>query len=353
VVIAGDGAGPAARQLAEGAGWPLLAEPSSGARAGPYAIGPYRLLLQHPELGGAVERIVMYGTPSLSRQVRHLLARAEVELIVVSDRARWPDPTRRASRVVAEAAPSRVGSGRQPDAWLSRWIDAAAAATRAVDALLDAEPGLTGPLVARVTAASVGQHGVLFAGSSSPIRDLDLAMHPISAGLDGPVREPDLTVLANRGLSGIDGAVSTAVGVALASQRIERRPVAALLGDLTFLHDSNGLVLGPHESRPDLTIVVVNDNGGGLFHLLEHGVAEQSPDFERVFGTPHGVDLAALCAATDTSYERVSIPGALASALAPSGGIRVVEAPIDRRATRDLHRRLAAAVDDAVARSFE
>ena len=148
---------------------------------------------------------------------------------------------------------------------------------------------LTGLSVARLLAASVPPDGLLVAGSSSSIRDLDLAE---------PWAEPPL-VLANRGASGIDGTVSTAVGAALAHGG---GPAYALMGDLTFLHDSTGLVIGPGEPRPDLTIVVVNDDGGGLFTLLEQGAPEHAAVFERLFGTPHGADLQALCAATSTPY---------------------------------------------------
>ena len=353
VVIAGDGSGPDARRLAETSGWPLLAEPSSGARSGPYAIGPYRLLLDRSELGGAVQRVVAYGNPSLSRAVTRLLGRIDLELVVVSARARWPDPARAADLVVASAGlrgAIRGATRAEPDAWLSTWLDAGAAATGALHALLDDEPGLPGPLVARVVSASLGPGSLLFVGSSSPIRDLDLAMHPRDPAGDIDHAEPDehIKVLANRGVSGIDGSVSTAVGAALAHRGLGRGPALALLGDLTFLHDANGLVLGPDEPRPDLTIVVVNDDGGGLFHTLEPGAPEHAGAFERIFGTPHGVDLAALCAATDTPHVRVERADDLADALGPAAGLRVVEATVDRTRTRALHERIRAAVDAAV-----
>jgi len=224
--------------------------------------------------------------------------------------------------------------GPGDDAWLGRWCDADHAARAAVDGVLAEEP-LNGPAVARTVAAAVPPAGLLVAGSSSSIRDLDLA----DPWDDAPL------VLSNRGASGIDGTVSTAVGAALA----HRGPAYALMGDLTFLHDNTGLVIGPAEPRPDLTVVVVNDDGGGLFTLLEQGEPRYVAEFERVFGTPHGVDIAALCAATGTPHRLVGSDDELRDELArePSG-IRVLEVRADRSRTRNLHARLRAAVHDAV-----
>jgi 2-succinyl-5-enolpyruvyl-6-hydroxy-3-cyclohexene-1-carboxylate synthase len=170
-------------------------------------------------------------------------------------------------------------------------------------------------------------------GSSKPVRDLFLA---------GP--RPGVTVLANRGAAGIDGTVSTAVGAALAAGA----PAYALLGDLTFLHDANGLVIGPDEPRPDLTIVVVNNDGGAIFGLLEQGGAEHGAAFERVFGTPHGTDLAALCRAHGVAHRRLTDLAELPDALRPGTGVRVVEVPVDRSRRRDDARTAADAVTEIV-----
>lgn len=333
VVVAGDGAGVEAREYAEGAGVPLLAEPSSGARSGPNAVGPYRLLLEHPELGGRVERVVVFGHATLSRPVSALLAAESAEVVVVAGRAPdWIDAGRRAARVLqAVAAPSsgRAGSGE----WLASWQRAAKAAQDAVDDVLAAGP-LTGPAVAALVWAARRPGEALVAGSSNPIRDLDLAAAPALSGDAGPV-------LANRGLAGIDGTLSTATGVALASGT----PVRALVGDLTFLHDAGGLLIGPLEDHPDLQIVVVNDDGGGIFALLEHGDPAHADRFERVFGTPHGAGLAALCAGYGVAHRRVTDAESLRSALAePVTGRSVLEVSIARAALRDLHARLRAAV---------
>jgi 2-succinyl-5-enolpyruvyl-6-hydroxy-3-cyclohexene-1-carboxylate synthase len=357
IVLAGDAAGPVARWLAEDAGWPLLAEPSSGARAGSNAIGPYRLLLDRPELGGSIERVVAVGQASLSRPVAALLSRSDVELVVIAPRAPWPDAGHNA-RLVASHAHLRAtlpgSEATPPDAWLRSWTVAGAAATSAIDAVLAATPGPTGPSVARRVAAGLTPGELLWAGSSSPIRDLDLAMRPYEHPLVWPFewdRDPTtyVHVLANRGLSGIDGAVSSAIGAALHHQRAGLGRAVALLGDLTFLHDANGLVLGPDDPRPDLTIVVVNDDGGGLFHLLEQGASDHSASFERVFGTPHGVDLGSLCAATGTPFAQATTIDELTTLLGQaSTGIRVIEVPIERADRRDLHERIQAAVEAAL-----
>ena len=124
----------------------------------------------------------------------------------------------------------------------------------------------------------------------------------------------------------------------------------ALVGDLTFLHDHNGLAIGPHESRPDLTIVVLNDDGGGIFALLEQGAVEHGDSFERIFGTPVGADLASLCAGYRVPYQRATTAAELRFALTPGPGIRVVEVRADRSRLRDLHARLRAAVTDSALR---
>ncbi len=148
-------------------------------------------------------------------------------------------------------------------------------------------------------------------------------------------------MIANRGLSGIDGTVSSAIGAALGRPRTSR--AFALMGDVTFLHDANGLVLGPDEPRPDLTIVVVNDDGGSIFAMLEQGDPAYADRYDRLFGTPHGVDIASLCAATRTPHWRVESLAELEHALAnPNGGIEVVEVAVRRDNRRDLDARIRA-----------
>jgi 2-succinyl-5-enolpyruvyl-6-hydroxy-3-cyclohexene-1-carboxylate synthase len=327
VVVAGDDAGSAARVLAQDAGWPLLAEPSSGARNGTHVVRCYRLLVEG-DLGRQVERVVVAGHPTLSRPVTRLLARDDVEVVDMS-----AGGLARPFAVARELVDPQVDGSDDP-AWLAAWQDADASLSRQLDALLAGEPGLTPYAVAGAVSRAVPAGGLLLIGASSPIRDLDLMATAYPVG-------EHRKVIANRGLSGIDGTVSSAVGAALGRPHGTRN--LALMGDVTFLHDSNGLVLGPDEPRPDLTIVVVNDDGGSIFAMLEQGAPEHAHAFERLFGTPHGVDLAALCAASRTPHWRVDNAGELEHALAsPNGGIEVVEAVVDRAGRRDLDERIRA-----------
>ncbi len=328
VVVAGDDAGPPARVLAERANWPLLAEPTSGSRTGTHAIRTYRLLLGTP-LADEIERVVVCGHPTLSRPVSRLLGRDGVEVWSVPARG---VSSRRPFAVDHEAQHLTVDEGTDTD-WFDRWRDADARVSRDLDALLAAQPGLTAYDVAGAVARALPREGLLVVGASNPIRDLDLMVPRYEVG-------GRRKTVANRGLSGIDGVVSTAIGAALG--RPSDRSLA-LVGDVTFLHDSNGLVLGPEEPRPDLTIVVVNDDGGSIFATLEQGAEEYADRYERLFGTPHGVDIGSLCAATRTPHLQVHSRPELEQALAsPNGGIEVVEAVVRRDDRRALDARIRA-----------
>jgi 2-succinyl-5-enolpyruvyl-6-hydroxy-3-cyclohexene-1-carboxylate synthase len=322
VVVAGDDAGPHARALAVEAGWPLLAEPSSGARTGP-ALRTYRLLLA-TELADQVERVVMFGHPTVSRPVQRLLSRDGMHVLDA-------DPTRtRPYAVTAVAAPLAVARTDDP-AWLAAWQEADASVSRQLDAMLDGA-GFTAHHVAGAVSRALPPGGHLVVGASNPIRDLDLMATAYDVG-------SRRKVIANRGLSGIDGTVSTAIGASLARKARDGQTSRnlALMGDVTFLHDANGLVIGPKEPRPDLTIVVANDDGGSIFATLEQGAEVYAHAYERLFGTPHHVDLAALCQATRTPHWRVDSVSELVHALAsPNGGIEVVEAIVDRTRRREL-----------------
>lgn len=325
VVVAGDGAGVAAREIAERGGWPLLAEPTSGARGGAHALRCHRLLLG-TDLAAEVERVVLLGHPTLSRPVSRLLARRDVEVVDVVVDDRWSP---RPFPVAATGCDVVVdGSDADDEPWLRRWVEADRSVSRQVDALVAAEGDVTPYAVAAAVARALPGDGMLFVGPSNPVRDLDVMM-PARGGGYAPV------LRANRGLAGIDGVVSSAMGAALAAPA--RTRCLALLGDVTFLHDSNGLVLGPDEPRPDLTLVVVNDDGGSIFSVLEQGAESYADSFERIFGTPHGVDVGALCAATRTPHWRVESLAELEHALAsPSGGVEVVEVRVRRDNRRAL-----------------
>jgi 2-succinyl-5-enolpyruvyl-6-hydroxy-3-cyclohexene-1-carboxylate synthase len=311
-------------------GWPVVAEPfGTHPRDGVVPHGP--LVLSNADWldANAPDRVVAVGRLTLSRPVAALLRRPGVRVEAVAAHA-WiasrPDiravhPTSVLDDVSAEAAPHAEADS----AWLRAWREAGdrvAAAVSSADI-----PWPSGLAVAETVLSSLPADSTLFVGSSNSARDVDLA---------APGRTT-LRVVASRGLAGIDGCVSTAVGLALASES----PTCALMGDLTFLHDANGLLMGPLEPQPDLTVVVTNDDGGGIFTLLEPGEPERKADFERLFGTPTGVDLAALCAAHHVPHQRISSREDLVDALGdPPVGLRVLEVAVDRSAHRDLHTRL-------------
>ena len=323
--------------LAEAAGWPVLAEPSSGARRGPNALSAYPYLLDMPGFVAAhqPDLIVSAGRPGLSRgQLAFLRGGGPGcwparHIVVASGPGRWADPGRGATDVTCGVRLRPAGRDRRrgDSGWLSSWRRADAAARGAVDAVLDETGPLTEPRLARDLAAALPDGALLWAASSLPIRDLDQQMAP-RAGL---------RVLASRGASGIDGLVSSAIGAALAHQAAGGGPAVALLGDLAFLHDAPGLVLGPEEPRPDLCLVVVNNDGGGIFSMLEQA-AIPGP-FERLFGTPHGADIGQLARALGLPCARLGQPADLPGLLA-GGGLRVIEARTDRAAGAALRARL-------------
>ncbi len=328
LVVAGDRAGPEARRFAEAAGLPLLAEPTSGAKGGAHRVGAYRLLMGRAGFGDRVERVVVFGHPTLSRPVTRLLARHDVELVQVVRSVDDLGPERSARRV--QGSLEIAADPGADSSWLDQWVTAGRDAERAVDEVLEGWPALSGPLLARAVARATGVADALVVAASNPVRDLDLV---------APAPEGAL-VLANRGLAGIDGTVGTAVGVAAGSGR----PTRLLLGDLAFLHDHGSLALPAGErDRLRLQVVVLNDDGGGIFGLIEH--ADHPAGFERVFGTPHGADLAPLCAGLGVPHRSVCEKGELATVLADVPvGLSVVEVRADRASLRPLHAALLRAV---------
>ncbi|MFJ5870037.1 2-succinyl-5-enolpyruvyl-6-hydroxy-3-cyclohexene-1-carboxylic-acid synthase [Dietzia sp. 111N12-1] len=330
LVVSGVGAAPVSGLVAV----PTVAEP--GAPVPLHPVHPLAIPALRPE------QVVVTGRPTLHRAVTRLLADPDVDLVILDAGPRSPNPTGSA----AELADSVLtGWGVDPE-WTETTARADARARAAVDRLLDRhlETGApTGLHVARAVARGVRAGDNLVVGASNAVRDLSFV---------GPL-DPDVAMYANRGASGIDGTVSTAIGVALSAPG----RTVALLGDLTFLHDVSGLLLGPRERHPDdLTIVVADDDGGGIFSLLEQGDPRLAADFERVFGTPHGADLGALCAGAGvpfTDIDPAGLEALLAQPAFPNGhrdvvpeGLRVVRVATDRQGLRDLH---AALRSEAVA----
>jgi 2-succinyl-5-enolpyruvyl-6-hydroxy-3-cyclohexene-1-carboxylate synthase len=324
-------------------GWPVLADPLSGSRRGPAAVSTYDGLLRAPGFAGRhrPELVARVGGAPTSKTLTAWLDPSVPQVLVDPDGG-WMDPGRSAGlRLVADPSAllatvaERLAGPAPSRAWLEGWLAADRLAREAIDGLLDdwAEP-FEGR-VARDLVAWVPDGGTLVVGSSMPVRDLDA----FAAPRDG------LRFVANRGLSGIDGFVATALGVAAAGDE----PVAALCGDLTLLHDASSL-LGAAGRPRGVVLVVCDNDGGGIFSFLPQARLPRDL-FEPLFGTPHGLDLAALAAAARvpaTVVEKAAdLLPALDAALAGSG-TRLVVVRGDRAANLARHRAVTEAVAVAV-----
>lgn len=321
VVIAGHGAGshPNLAQL------PTVAEPTSfSACSGlppPNPLHPLALPLLRPR------QVIMLGRPTLHRPVSALLADPQVPVYALTTGPRWPDVSGNSQATGTRA----LTTGTPHPAWLNRCAEANRHANAAVRDQLAAHPLTTGLHVAAAVADALRPGDQLVLGASNPVRDVALV------GLN----PQGIRVQSNRGVAGIDGTVSTAIGAALAH---EGRTVA-LIGDLTFVHDSSGLLIGPTEPTPRrLTIVVSNDNGGGIFELLEQGDPRFSDVSSRIFGTPHDVDVGALCRAYHVESRQIEVDELAAALDEPAGGMRVLEVKADRSSLRQLHAAIKAAL---------
>jgi 2-succinyl-5-enolpyruvyl-6-hydroxy-3-cyclohexene-1-carboxylate synthase len=351
VIVAGAGSGDpkAVLALADATGWPVLADPRSGCRVDyPAVVRAFDAVLRHRPTAEALwpEVVLRLGAPPASKVLGQWLASSGARQVAVDAHGRWYDPDRTAAHVLhadptaAVVALARLVGGRsRTEEWGGRWARAQGAAEGAFAAVLAAHPEATEPGTARSVAAALPEGAVLVVSSSMPVRDLEWygGAHP------------GVAVLANRGANGIDGVVSTAVGVALA-RRGSGAPTAVLVGDVALLHDSNAL-LGAVARGIDLTIVVVDNDGGGIFSFLPQAGSLPGDRFELLFGTPHGVDLPTLAAAhglmTIEPAEAESVGSAVAASIA-TGGVRLVRVVTERAANVALHDDLHAAVGSAL-----
>jgi len=325
VVISGHGAGMHPNLAA----LPTVAEPTAPHAENP--LHPLALPLLHPQ------QVIMLGRPTLHRSVSSLLADPAVPVFALTTGPRWPDVSGNSQATGTRAVTSDAPS----DGWLRRCAEVNRRAVDAVRRQLDAHPLTTGLHVAAAVADALRPGDQLVLGASNPVRDAAL----VSLDTQG------VKVRSNRGVAGIDGTVSTAIGAALAHDRsgragdIGRARTVALIGDLTFVHDASGLLIGPTEPVPhDLTIVVSNDNGGGIFELLEQGDPRFSDVSSRIFGTPHDIDVGALCRAYHIESQQVEVDDLVDAVNTPSSGMRVLEVKADRSTLRQLHASIKAAI---------
>ena len=347
VIVAGpgSGSGAAVARVATILGWPVLASPVAAVWSEPGApVVPAPDALLRASLADlAPEVIVRLGGPMASRVVGEWLAASGAAEVVAAGALRWADPHGTASVVlpltaedlldawlleVANITPTDGG------AWARRWHEHGEVAAAALQAALAAEIGPTEPGIARALVDALPTGAALVASSSMPIRDLEFYVRPAVA-LEG---------YANRGANGIDGVVSTAVGIALAAPT---RPTALLIGDIAFIHDSNGL-LGASERGLNLVMVVVDNDGGGIFSFLPPADALATDQFEALYGTPHGLNLVALAQAYGVEARRVDDLGPAVLDALRRGGVQVLLVRTDRLANVAVHRRLNDAVVLAV-----
>jgi len=322
--------------LGELLGWPVLAEPLSGLRldasgagralaAGQQLIADEAWVARHrPDV------VLQVGAAPTTRATQRLVAGADTVVVLDRDHLE-PDPHGIADRRIAVdpetfaalAWDRRDDLATPSGEWLDTWRRADLRVHAAIDRLLDTWDEPFEGRVARDLGSFVPHGGVLWVGSSMPVRDLDAFLAP---------RRPPriwnpsdlLRVMANRGASGIDGSVATILGVAAA----DRKPIYALIGDVSFLVDA-GSLLWAGTSGPDVVIVVIANRGGQIFSLLDQAAL---PELDELFLTPHPADIGAVCAAARVGHQRVDRSGALLSVLedaARAGGVQVVEVAAD------------------------
>ena len=349
VVVAGAGAGEQAEATARALGVPLLAEVTSGAHFGPNLVVTYRELLNSEEFGGRVRRVIVFGHPTLSREIPALIAREDVETTVVrTPGADDYNPAHRVQHFVdmvevattddaADASAAPAVSPADARAWVGRWVAASrmllepASSESPVDLsnaafarrqLAIVREPVTRRMLVEAVWRSTWPHDRLVLGASRLIREADQVL-----------TGKRIRAHANRGLAGIDGTVATALGIALASQATDAAAAGTtrvLLGDLTALHDVGSLAFGVGETRPRIQVIVGNDGGGTIFDGLEVAGSGEASALDRVMFTAQTVDFAKLAAAFGWDYLLVSNRGELDEALSASNGPMLIEVPLAR-----------------------
>lgn len=339
IVVAGADAGPDAEALAHAGGWPLVAEIVSGARYGRNLVHGYRGLVADPELGGRVERAIVFGHPTLSREVAALLSRDDVEVLAVRGPGEPLNLNGATTGVDAVAADGPVDRE-----WLGAWMRASRAASVDLSPAAPDADGLASAVPDRRLGAIAAELEVIRAPldrvalvdavwrATWPHDRLVFASSRLVRVADAVLGGKKVPVHANRGLAGIDGVVATGTGIAVASQSGGAPGVTrVLVGDLAFLHDVGALLLPPGEDEPRIQVIVGNDGGGTIFDGLEVAAVASADAMDRVLYTPHTARFEELARAYGWEHQRVTTRAALDQALtAPVGGRQIIEVPLDR-----------------------
>ncbi len=346
VIVAGRQLDPELREplahLARVAGFPILAEPTSQLRWGPhdrsYVVTAYDLLLRDERFceTASPDLVLRFGEMPTSKPLRSWLSESGADQIVVDPLCDWNEPTRRAAALL-RADPTELASG-----WAARlgedrpapamWLRAERAAREAIEAELNTVGSVTEPGLQQALGDAYGGGELVYTASSMPIRDQEAFL---------PSAAADVTFLCNRGANGIDGLISSGIGAAHATGK----PTTIVTGDLGLLHDIGGLAALRDISTP-VRIVVIDNDGGGIFHFLPQSQALDNTEFEALLGTPRGVDVAKAAALFDLPYRRIESPAEISDALAAGTGL--IEVRTDRRENLELHRRIAECVAAAI-----
>jgi 2-succinyl-5-enolpyruvyl-6-hydroxy-3-cyclohexene-1-carboxylate synthase len=349
VIVAGRQLDPELReplaQLAKASGFPILAEPTSQLRCGPHdrshVIATYDHLLRDERFRESVkpDLVLRFGEMPASKPLRTWLAKCGADQIVVDPRCGWNEPTRRAAALL-RADPTELAAGwaarlgTEQRATPSHWLDSEAAAGEALSSALEDLNELTEPGLHLALGQAHVDGDLVYTASSMPIRDQEAFLAP---------SEADALFLCNRGANGIDGLVSSGIGAAHASGR----PTTIITGDLGLLHDIGGLAALRGLSTP-VRIVVIDNDGGGIFGFLPQAETLPSEEFEALLGTPRGVDVAKAAELFEIPHRRVETTADLPGAMAAGTGL--IEVRADRQANVELHRRLSAAISSATAK---
>jgi 2-succinyl-5-enolpyruvyl-6-hydroxy-3-cyclohexene-1-carboxylate synthase len=350
VIVAGRQLDPELREplthLARASGFPILADATSQLRLGPHdrslVVSSYDQLLREEHFARSVvpELVLRFGQMPTSKPLRAWLAACGADQIVVDPSGGWNEPTLRAAAIV-RAEPTALAAGwarrleGEPRPEPRLWLEAERAARAAIDAALGRAEGgdpITEPALHRALGRAHADGDLVYTASSMPIRDQEAFVDP---------GEADAAFLCNRGANGIDGLISSGIGAARASGR----PTTIVTGDLGLLHDLGGLAALRGVTTP-VRIVVIDNDGGGIFHFLPHEGALAPEEFEALLGTPRGVDVAKAAALFDLPHRRLEsladLPGALAS------GTGLIEVRTDRTTNVAAHRAVTEAVATAL-----
>ncbi len=347
VIVAGRQLDPELREplthLAHASGFPILAEPTSQLRCGPHdrsrVIASYDLLLRDEHFARSVvpDLVLRFGEMPTSKPLRAWLAASGADEIAVDPRGGWNEPTRRAAALL-RADPTELAAGwatrveKEERPAPERWLAAERTAQAAIDAALGKGDPLSEPALHRVLGLAHADGDLVYTASSMPIRDQESFL---------AAEGSDALFLCNRGANGIDGLISSGIGAAAASGR----PTTIITGDLGLLHDLGGLA-ALRETETPVRIVVIDNNGGGIFHFLPQTEALDADEFEALLGTPRGVSVEKAAALFDLPHRRLASLNELPAALAAGTGL--IEVRTDRHTNVAAHRELAARVQSAL-----